>query len=269
MSGFTLRGRVRSSVTWEDLDVKPLLLHIERSQFRWHLLRTPPGHLPLEVYRTQPTGRRLRGRPRTYLKDHIFQHPWECLGIPQEELEEVAGESNPEVVRNLTATEITTSSVSLSWTEPEGNSSFYRVEWTDGRDNGSHSVNKTYINITQLTAGVQYTFTVIAVAGDKETVGVASNISLYTKPEVVRNLTVTEITTSSVSLSWTEPEGNSSFYRVEWTDGRASGSHNVNKTYINITQLTAGVQYQITITAVAGDGRTEGQSITVFQYASE
>ena len=49
--GCYLRDRVRSSVTWEELGVEPLLLHIERSQLRWlgHLYQMPPGHLPREV----------------------------------------------------------------------------------------------------------------------------------------------------------------------------------------------------------------------------
>ncbi|KAI3362897.1 hypothetical protein L3Q82_011495 [Scortum barcoo] len=44
----SLRDRVRSSVTREELGVEPLLLHIERSQLRWlgHLFQMPPGHSP-------------------------------------------------------------------------------------------------------------------------------------------------------------------------------------------------------------------------------
>jgi len=39
-----------------------------------------------------PTGRRPRSIPRTHLRDYISLLAWECLGIPQEELESVAGE---------------------------------------------------------------------------------------------------------------------------------------------------------------------------------
>ncbi|XP_044212579.1 receptor-type tyrosine-protein phosphatase eta-like isoform X2 [Thunnus albacares] len=174
--------------------------------------------------------------------------------------------TKPEVVRNLSATEITTSSMTLKWTEPEGSSSFYRVQWTDGNAMRNDSVTETYINISELTAGVQYNFTVTAVAGDNKTVGQAKTISLYTKPEVVRNLNVTEITTSSVSLKWTEPEGSSSFYRVQWTDGNTMRNDSVTETYINISELTAGVQYNFTVTAVAGDNKTVGQAKTISLY---
>lgn len=35
VAGPSLRERVRSSVTWEELRVKPLLIHIEGSQMKW------------------------------------------------------------------------------------------------------------------------------------------------------------------------------------------------------------------------------------------
>ncbi|XP_031138584.1 receptor-type tyrosine-protein phosphatase eta isoform X2 [Sander lucioperca] len=260
--------------------------------------------------------------------------------------------TKPEVVRNLTVTVITTSSIFLTWTKPEGNSSSYTVQWTGGNVNGSDSVTQTQKNITNLTAGVQYNITVTAVADDGSTEGKKANIFQYTrpgkigeptvstntssisvnwtsppgavfmyrvewdnggalmirytdstfavlldlipgtiytisivavagnnrtkgecstfisvtKPEVVRNLTVTAVTTSSIFLMWTKPEGNSSSYRVQWTGGNVNGSDSVNQRQKNITNLTAGVQYNITVTAVAGDGSTVGQSSAVSQY---
>uniref|UniRef100_A0A8C9VV72 ribonuclease H n=1 Tax=Scleropages formosus TaxID=113540 RepID=A0A8C9VV72_SCLFO len=92
--GRTLRDRVRSSVTREELGVEPLLLRIKRSQLRWlgHLFRMPPGRLPGEVFRACPTGRRPQGRPRTRWRDYVSQLAWERLGVPPEELEEVCGE---------------------------------------------------------------------------------------------------------------------------------------------------------------------------------
>jgi len=59
------------------------------SQLRWfrHFVRMPPGGFVL----TRPTGRRSRDRQRTQWRDYISLLAWECLGIPQEELEMVAG----------------------------------------------------------------------------------------------------------------------------------------------------------------------------------
>ena len=94
LAGLSLRDRVRSLVIREELGVDPLLLRVERSQMRWlrHLVRMPPGRLPGEVFRARPTGRRPRGRRRTCWRDYVSRLAWECLGIPQEELDEVAGE---------------------------------------------------------------------------------------------------------------------------------------------------------------------------------
>ncbi|KAK3540973.1 hypothetical protein QTP86_007687 [Hemibagrus guttatus] len=94
VAGRSLRDRVRSSVTREELRVEPLLLHIERGQLRWlgHLFRMPPGRLPGEVFRACPTGKRPRGRPRTRWSDYVSRLAWERLGVPPEELEEVSGE---------------------------------------------------------------------------------------------------------------------------------------------------------------------------------
>ena len=94
VAGLCLRDRVRSSVIREELGVDPLLLRVERSQMRWlgHLVRMPPGRLPGEVFRAHPTGRRPRGRPRTRWRDFVSRLAWERLGIPREELDEVAGE---------------------------------------------------------------------------------------------------------------------------------------------------------------------------------
>ncbi|KAK3542767.1 hypothetical protein QTP70_002969 [Hemibagrus guttatus] len=94
VAGRSLRDRVRSSVTREELGVEPLLLHIERGQLMWlgHLFRMPPGRLPGEVFRACPTRKRPRGRPRTRWRDYVSRLAWEHLRVPPEELEEVSGE---------------------------------------------------------------------------------------------------------------------------------------------------------------------------------
>ncbi|TWW75583.1 hypothetical protein D4764_13G0002450 [Takifugu flavidus] len=86
--------RVRSSAIREELGVEPLLIHVERSQMRWlgHLVRMPPGRLPGGMFRACPSGRRPPGRPRTRWRDYVSRLVWERLGIPPDELEEVAGE---------------------------------------------------------------------------------------------------------------------------------------------------------------------------------
>ncbi|XP_076026463.1 receptor-type tyrosine-protein phosphatase eta-like isoform X3 [Genypterus blacodes] len=169
--------------------------------------------------------------------------------------------TEPNVVKNLTATEITTSSVFLSWTEPEGYSSFYRVEWTDGKAYMSHNVKErkkeTHLNITELTAGVQYTFIVIAVAGDNTTKSKQAEILLYTRPGTIGEPSVSQ-TTSTISLNWTSPAGRVFKYRVEWHSGGAAMSNNTTDTFAVLSDLSPGTTYTITVIAVASDEKTEG-----------
>ncbi|KAM3608811.1 uncharacterized protein V6R79_005192 [Siganus canaliculatus] len=174
--------------------------------------------------------------------------------------------TKPEAVRNLSITKVTTSSVFLSWTDSGGVSSFYRVQWTNGTSTWDENVTESKINISDLSAGVQYHFTVIAVAGDNKTESDVSKITLYTKPEAVRNLSITKVTTSSVFLSWTDSGGVSSFYRVQWTNGTSTWDENVTESKINISELSAGVQYHFTVIAVAGDNKTESDVSKVYQH---
>jgi len=68
VAGLSLKERVRSSAVRRELGSETLLLHVEMSQLRWfsHLIRMPPGRLPLEVFQAYPSGRRPGGRPRTH-----------------------------------------------------------------------------------------------------------------------------------------------------------------------------------------------------------
>lgn len=66
---------MRSSVSWEELGVEPLLLHNDRSQLRWFrssISQTPPGHLK---------GRSPRGRPGTRCRDQVPQLARDPPGI--------------------------------------------------------------------------------------------------------------------------------------------------------------------------------------------
>ncbi|XP_043083341.1 receptor-type tyrosine-protein phosphatase eta-like isoform X24 [Puntigrus tetrazona] len=174
--------------------------------------------------------------------------------------------TKPDVIRNLTVSEITTSSVSLKWTEPEGKRSFFKIQWTgDQTRNNSTTTNTSHL-ISDLTAGVSYSFCISAVTADSSTEGETVCISQYTKPDVIRNLTVNNITTSSVFLTWDEPVGNRSFFKIQWADDQTSKNSTTTNTSHLITDLTAGVSYTFIITAVAADNSTEGESVLTSKY---
>ena len=70
-------------------------------------------------------------------------------------------------------------------------------------------------------------------------------------------------------LNWTKPEGQSSFYRVQWNNGTTNLDVSTTKTEINVTELTAGVQYKFVVLAVAGDNKTTSETAEIFHYTSK
>ncbi len=68
----------------------------------------------------------------------------------------------------------------LTWDEPAGNRDFFKINWTDDKTYNHVTTNNTQYNITGLTAGVNYTFYITAVAADKSTEGESVVISKYT-----------------------------------------------------------------------------------------
>uniref|UniRef100_A0A673YMT0 protein-tyrosine-phosphatase n=1 Tax=Salmo trutta TaxID=8032 RepID=A0A673YMT0_SALTR len=171
--------------------------------------------------------------------------------------------TRPAVIATPTVIQ-TTTSLSLSWTKPTGEASSYRVEFHNGGTVKDQRTSTTSAIIESLTQGTQYTLQVIAIAQDKQTEGDPRTVYVYTKPGVVGNLNVIGTTTSSVYLSWTQPKGNSSFYRVEGT----GVSMNTTETSTTITGLTAGVQYSFTVTVVAGDKTTVGEGNTTTTFTN-
>ncbi|XP_022610174.1 receptor-type tyrosine-protein phosphatase eta isoform X3 [Seriola dumerili] len=184
----------------------------------------------------------------------------------ESEMAQIFHHTRPGIIGNHHIVSQNTSSISVNWASPPGEVFMYRLEWHNGGLLMTTYTNDNFAVLSELISGTKYTITITAVAGDNETEGDPYTFTSVTRPELVRNLTVTNVTTSSVSVNWSEPEGNSSFYTVEWTDGNFSATENVSETSMTISNLTAGVQYKINVTAVADDNHTKGQTTAVTQY---
>ncbi|TKS73223.1 Receptor-type tyrosine-protein phosphatase eta [Collichthys lucidus] len=155
----------------------------------------------------------------------------------------------------------TTSSISLNWTRPSGEVFKYRVEWNNGGVPMHIYTNDTAAVLSDLIPGTKYNITIFAVNGD-DTTGDPYTFSSVTKPYVVQSLNITNITTTSVSLAWTEPVGNTTSYRVQWTPG--DGEDFTNATSFTISHLIPGFQYNISVAAVAETSTGKESSKTTF-----
>ena len=82
IKGVTLFNKVRSSEIRKSLNIKPLLLRIERSQLKWfgHVSRMPQERLCKQALLAKANGRRPVGRPRTRWTDYIEDLGWNRLG---------------------------------------------------------------------------------------------------------------------------------------------------------------------------------------------
>uniref|UniRef100_A0A669R137 Receptor-type tyrosine-protein phosphatase eta n=1 Tax=Phasianus colchicus TaxID=9054 RepID=A0A669R137_PHACC len=136
-----------------------------------------------------------------------------------------------------------------------------------GASINNETSNTTETEITGLTPGTPYTFTVFAVAADGETEGEGASISLYTKPSAVLDLKAEYVGVTSVSLTWTvnDTASASYTYRIEVTSVSFNGSLTSNVTMAEVTGLIPGTSYNFKVFAVAPNN-TEGEGAFTSLY---
>lgn len=172
----------------------------------------------------------------------------------------------PSAPGNLVATEITGNSCKLSWDSSTDNAA---IEAYDIYENAvlKSSVTDTFSVITGLEMVVSYTFTVKA----RDAAGNSSNESSVVvltpdteAPSTPSNLTSSNITGNSCSLSWQASNDNIDVAEYEvFKDGELEKS--VYFTYTDISELTNAISYTFTVRAkdVAGNVSEESNAIIV------
>ncbi|XP_032918884.1 receptor-type tyrosine-protein phosphatase eta isoform X7 [Catharus ustulatus] len=175
--------------------------------------------------------------------------------------------TRPNPVHNLTAESIGVTSVTLKWevTDSASESYTYRIEIVNGTFEENRTFSDTKAEITNLTAGTLYNFTVFTVAADNETEGEGEPIDLYTRPSPVHNLTAESIGVTSVTLKWevTDSASDSYTYRIEIVNGTFVENWRFNETKAEITELIPGTMYNFTVFAVAADDETKGDALSI------
>ncbi|NWQ79290.1 PTPRJ phosphatase, partial [Columbina picui] len=178
--------------------------------------------------------------------------------------------TEPSQVHDLKAEYVGMTSVNLTWTvsDTASNSYTYRIEVENGTSVRNLTSNVTKVEITELIPWMMYNFTVFAVAADGETEGEGLSINLYTEPSPVLDPKVKYIGVTSVNLTWavSDTASNSYTYRIEVENGTSVRNLTSNGTEVEITELIPGTMYNFTIFAVAADGETEGEGVSISQY---
>ncbi|XP_052005759.1 receptor-type tyrosine-protein phosphatase eta-like [Xyrauchen texanus] len=156
---------------------------------------------------------------------------------------------------------VTTHESSLCWSAGPGeNISHYRVEVT-GDYNWSFNETGLTTQILNLTAGTQYNVQVFPVKCGRDLN--PQNVSFYTRPSGVGDLTVVCVTNDSVKLNWTKPEGNRDFYSIQVSDKSESQKFDTEESVI--VGLIPGNQYIFTVRAVVNN-TTNGVPSNISTY---
>lgn len=156
---------------------------------------------------------------------------------------------------SITSAEAKTNSVNLKWSKND-KATEYIV--SDGKV--TKTVTGCEAEISNLTPGTSYTFTVTPVLSGYEAV-TPSGKTVTTLIDNVKNLKVTNYSDTSVSLSWDQV--GTATYKVNYEDHEGNPiTLPTNSPSIVIKNLKQNTRYSFTVKAIIGSNETEGIEIS-------
>ncbi|NXO49480.1 PTPRJ phosphatase, partial [Aramus guarauna] len=178
--------------------------------------------------------------------------------------------TKPSAVLDLKAEYVGVTSVNLTWVvnDTASSSYTYRIEVVNDTSVRNLTSNLTEVEITELIPGTMYNFKVFARPVNNMSEEEGLSISLYTKPSAVFDLKAEYAGADIVSLTWTvsNTASNSYMYRIEVVNGISITNLTSCVTKTEITKLIPETMYNFTVFAVANDGQTEGERLSVSPY---
>jgi hypothetical protein len=151
----------------------------------------------------------------------------------------------PDAPTGLTVSSVSTTSLTLSWTDASSNETSFVVKY--GTDNSTFGTTVTTTasgvtsaGITGLIPNTQYYLIVVATNGSGSGTSVSTNTT--TIPVVPSSISASANSASSITVTWVDsvnPSGSS--YQLSYSDGTVIGTTS-NKTYA-VTGLTASTSY--------------------------
>ncbi|KAM4618092.1 receptor-type tyrosine-protein phosphatase eta [Discoglossus pictus] len=162
----------------------------------------------------------------------------------------------------LIFTNIETNNIYLAWGDPIYMNNVTKsliISYTDSSGTSTATSNTLNVNLAGLVSGMKYEITVVTV-GAKEYQSVPVRGTVTTKPNSVIDLSVANITTDSVSLTWK----NTTEYKDHYTFRVQTSTSFVieQNAYATIGGLTPGETYTFTV-FVRAYNETEGDPVNV------
>ncbi|XP_071970319.1 receptor-type tyrosine-protein phosphatase eta-like [Engystomops pustulosus] len=165
--------------------------------------------------------------------------------------------TKPMSVKSLQISNVTSYSVSLTWSKPEEykTSYSYRVQ-TNVSSSATMLYNTTVTSesatIMTLTPGETYTFLVYTRAADNITESDPVSYTYCTVPGQVSSISLyNNKSVESLGVTWTKPEGNVTNYTVSVT-GAVTNTTQTTATQVTITGLLPGREYTVTVQTNSG-----------------
>ncbi|XP_045078134.1 receptor-type tyrosine-protein phosphatase eta [Coregonus clupeaformis] len=160
-------------------------------------------------------------------------------------------------------------SVDFQWEQPAGNTSGYRVEvWVEENNKMRSNITQSYTNYTaeKLPSGAKIWLRVVALVPDGSVEGEPSAAMGLTTPDKVTNLLLVP-TADTINVTWTLPQGNFETFSVQLKlnfSNKEVENSITNASHISFPSLMAGVAYNVTVTTLNGDLKSEPESVTNF-----
>ncbi|XP_046904940.1 receptor-type tyrosine-protein phosphatase H isoform X2 [Hypomesus transpacificus] len=165
-------------------------------------------------------------------------------------------------------TNITLHNATLTWLAGPGDISHYLVN-VRGEQNRTFNQSELTYYFTNLTPGALYTVQVFPIKCERELN--PQNTSFYTKPDVVNNLNVTNVTETAVFLSWDPPYGKSDLYQVRHGEMKLRSSFiSTTKTstktpFKEVVNLTPGGSYMFEVNVEVNNSK-EGDRVNISAF---
>ncbi|CAJ0967505.1 unnamed protein product [Ranitomeya imitator] len=172
----------------------------------------------------------------------------------------------------LSFTTITTKNLTLSWSEPvnmTGVNKTYNISYGISPSTTlSVTSPTTSVTLQSLISGTKYSIAVVTV-GVRGYQSPPVTTSVYTKPMPVNSLLITNVTSYSVSLTWSKPDEYRTLYSYRVQTNVTSSATMVNNTIVTsesatIMNLTPGETYTFLVYTRAADNITESDPVSLF-----
>ncbi len=162
---------------------------------------------------------------------------------------------------SLSATDITSSSVKLIWSDRSNNESGFKI-YKDGNSLTTVGAGTTSYTVTSLNPNTSYNFEVRAYNSVGESSGIAILVTTKdTIPQKPSNVQATPLSSTSIKLTWNDEANNETGYRI-YRDGNLIYITGPNVESYTDTFLSPNHSYTYEIKATNLAGDSEGVTVT-------